>query len=226
MNSFISLFLFIGLVYGQDGPNPERYKISPEGDRVFIDLFRLWDKKNSVPKNPIVFIGSSSIRKWSTAEYFPDMPIINRGFGGAHISDVNHYINETVLKYKLRIIVFYAGDNDIAYGKTPEIVLDDYIYFVKNIHTILSNTKIIFIPIKPSLRRWSYWTKMKEANNLIYNYTNKNPLLYYIDTSSPMLDNNGIPVSSLYVNDSLHLSIDGYDLWSRLLEPILRTELK
>lgn len=154
------------------------------------------------------------------------MPIINRGFGGAHISDVNHYINETVLKYKPRIIVFYAGDNDIAYGKTPEIVLDDYIYFVKNIHTILSNTKIIFIPIKPSLRRWSYWTKMKEANNLIYNYTTKNPLLYYIDTSSPMLDNNGIPVSSLYVNDSLHLSIDGYDLWSRLLEPILRTELK
>ena len=67
---------------------------------------------------------------------------------------------------------------------------------------------------------------MKEANNLIYNYTTKNPLLYYIDTSSPILDNNGIPVSSLYVNDRLHLSIDGYDLWSRLLEPILRTELK
>ena len=47
MNRLISLFLFIGLACGQDGPNPERFKISPEGDRVFIDLFRLWDKKIS-----------------------------------------------------------------------------------------------------------------------------------------------------------------------------------
>ena len=226
MNRFISLLLFIGLACGQDGPNPERFKKNPENDRVSIDLFQEWDKKNSAPQNPIVFIGSSSIRKWPTAEYFPNIPIINRGFGGSHISDVNHYINETVLKYKPRIIVFYAGDNDIAYGKTPESILDDYDYFVKNVHTNLSHTKIIFIPIKPSLRRWSYWPKMKEANNLIYNYTTKNPLLYYVDTSSPMLDNNGIPIPSLYINDSLHLSNDGYDLWSGLLEPILRIELK
>tara|TARA_Y100000590_G_scaffold306854_1_gene346364 strand:- start:2724 stop:3389 length:666 start_codon:yes stop_codon:yes gene_type:complete len=221
MNRFISLLLFIGLPCGQDGPNPERFKKNPESDRVSIDLFQEWDKKNTVPQNPIVFIGSSSIRKWPTAEYFPNMPIINRGFGGSHISDVNHYINETVLKYKPRIIVFYAGDNDIAYGKTPESILDDYDYFVKNVHTNLSYTKIIFIPIKPSPRRLSYWPKMKEANNIIYNYTTKNPLLYYVDTSSPMLDNNGIPIPSLYVNDSLHLSNDGYVLWSGLLESIM-----
>ena len=74
--------------------------------------------KNSQVENPVVFVGSSSIRKWYTAEYFPDIPSVNRGFGGSHISDVIYFINETVLKFKPKIIVFYAGDNDIHFGKT------------------------------------------------------------------------------------------------------------
>ena len=87
---------------------------------------KLWDKKNTSPSDPIVFVGSSSIRKWETANYFPELPIVNRGFGGAHISDVNYFINETVLKYGPKVIVFYAGDNDINYGKTPKNVFLDY----------------------------------------------------------------------------------------------------
>ena len=87
------LLLYIGLVWGQDDPNPERFEKSPQGDRASIGSFIQWDKKNSVPQDPIVFVGSSSIRKWPTAEYFPDLPIINRGFGGSHISDVNYYVS-------------------------------------------------------------------------------------------------------------------------------------
>ena len=226
MRRYISLLLFIGLAWGQNSPNPQRFNKNPEGDNVSIDLFQLWDKKNSTPKYPVVFVGSSSIRKWSTAEYFPDIPIVNRGFGGSHISDVNHFINETVLKYKPRVIIFYAGDNDINYGKSPKIVLEDYIYFVDQVHSQLPETEIIFIPIKPSLKRWALWNEMKEANRLVRNYSKKKPLLYYIDTASPMLNSNGLPKSSLFVSDSLHLSKDGYDLWSKILEPILRDVLE
>ena len=86
---------------------------------MFIDQFIEWDKKNSFLKKGILFVGSSSIRFWHTSNYFPELPIINRGFGGSHISDINYFINETVLKYKPHIIVFYAGDNDIAANKTP-----------------------------------------------------------------------------------------------------------
>ena len=67
MVRYISLLLFIGLVWGQNSPNPQRFNKNTEGDNVSIDLFRLWDKKNSTPKYPVVFVGSSSIRKWSTA---------------------------------------------------------------------------------------------------------------------------------------------------------------
>ena len=224
--NYLNFLFFIGLVFGQGNPNPERFKKNPQGDKTFIELFQLWDKKNSVPENSIVFVGSSSIRKWETSVYFPDVPIINRGFGGSHISDVNHYVNETVLKYRPKLIVFYAGDNDINYGKTAERVLGDYIDFVKSIHSKLPETKIIYIPIKPSLRRWSLWSEMKKANKLIYNYSSKNILLHYIDLASPMLGTNGLPKDVLFVRDSLHLSKEGYDLWSELIGPIIRAEYK
>ena len=110
----VFLILFLILAWGQEHPNPLRFMQKPlSGDQVSIDLFQLWDKKNSQVENPVVFVGSSSIRKWYTAEYFPDIPLVNRGFGGSHISDVIYFINETVLKFKPKVIVFYAGDNDI-----------------------------------------------------------------------------------------------------------------
>ena len=226
MFRYISLLFFILFVWCQDVPNPHRFTKNSHGDNVSIELFRLWDKKNSIPKNAVVFVGSSSIRKWSTAEYFPNIPIINRGFGGCHISDVNYFINETVLKYKPRAIIFYAGDNDINFGKSPKIVLEDYKTFINKVHSQLADTKIIFIPIKPSLKRWALWSEMKEANKLVHDYSKKNPFLYYIDTASPMLNSNGLPKRSLFVSDSLHLSKDGYDLWSKVLEQLLENILE
>tara|TARA_B100000427_G_scaffold79190_1_gene64568 strand:+ start:125 stop:442 length:318 start_codon:yes stop_codon:yes gene_type:complete len=98
MRKYGLLLLFIWLAWGQENPNPLRFVNIPIiGDQVSIDLFRLWDKKNSIITNSVVFVGSSSIRKWSTVEYFSDIPIVNRGFGGSHISDVIYFINETVL---------------------------------------------------------------------------------------------------------------------------------
>ena len=98
-------------------------------------------KKNSFPLDPIVFVGSSSIRMWKTADYFTGFPIINRGFGGSHLSDVNFFINETVIKYKPRIIVLYAGDNDIAAGKTPMKVFNDFLNFVELVSGEFTNQK-------------------------------------------------------------------------------------
>ena len=222
MYRYLSLLLLIVLVLGQEDPNPRRFmQKTLIGDQVSIGLFQLWDKKNSRIENPIVFVGSSSIRKWYTAEYFPNVPIVNRGFGGSHISDVIFFIYETVLKFDPRVIVFYAGDNDIHFGKSAQKVFEDYINFVEKVHSQLPNTKIIFIPIKPSPSRWSLWAEMKKTNHMVQTYSQNNALLYYIDTASAMLNEKGKPESSFFVKDSLHLSQEGYDLWSSIVKPIL-----
>jgi len=107
----LTIFIFLSFLFSQTDPDPMRFYSGTSGDEVFIENFLHWDQKNTYPKSCILFVGSSSIRKWPTARYFGKFPIINRGFGGSHISDVNYYFNSIVAIYKPRIIVLYAGDN-------------------------------------------------------------------------------------------------------------------
>lgn len=191
-----------------------------------IQKFETWDRQNSPPRDAVLFAGSSSIRLWPTAESFPDMPVINRGFGGSTVADVNQYAERIVLKYEPRLIVFYAGDNDVASGKSPQQVFDDTRAFVDLVHARLPNTRIIYLPIKPSLARWAKWSQMQEANNLVKRLTESDPNLEYIDTATPMLGSDGQPRTELFREDGLHLNDAGYREWNDLLRPVLQSALK
>lgn len=217
----VTIFIFLSNLFSQIDPDPRRFYSGNNGDEVFIENFLRWDQKNTYVENGILFLGSSSIRKWPTSNYFDYLPIINRGFGGSHISDVNYYFKSIASIYKPRTIVLYAGDNDIAGKKTPEQVLEDYIDFIILVRKHLPQTKIIYLPIKPSPSRWSMWNDMRQANRLIKLYTDSDNMQYYADTATPMLDSQGKPLGDLFVDDSLHLSKKGYDLWSEILKPIL-----
>lgn len=203
------------LALGQNDPDPGRFAAE-------IEAFEAWDLKNVPPPNPVLFVGSSSIRLWPSATYFPDLPVINRGFGGSHISYVNFYLERTVLKYLPRAIVFYAGDNDIAAGKTPEKVLDDYQEFVARVHALSPATDILYVPIKPSLARWDMWPLMLQANALIATFSAGSSRLHYLDVATPMLGPDGTPRPELFIEDGLHLNRAGYDLWSQVSGATLR----
>ena len=138
------------------------------------------------------------------------------------IGNIIYFIDKTVLKYNPKVIVLYAGDNDVASGKSAVDVFYDYKDFVSKIHNTIPETHIIFLPIKPSPKRWSFWPIMSEINSLIKEFNSQNIYLHYVDTASPMLSKLGQPIPSLFISDSLHLSINGYDLWSETLEPILK----
>jgi lysophospholipase L1-like esterase len=171
-----------------------------------------------------LFVGSSSIRMWQTAESFPELLVINRGFGGSHTSDVNYFAERIILKYKPGVIVFYAGDNDISADKPPQQVLDDFQELVSQVHERLPQTRIIYLPIKPSPARWPMWPKMQTVNAGVKKRSASDPRLIYADTASPMLDESGRPRPELFLADGLHLNATGYNLWTQILAPILRLQ--
>jgi lysophospholipase L1-like esterase len=191
-------------------PDPARFTAD-------IAAFEAWDRQNSAPKDAVLFVGSSSIRMWQTAESFPELAVINRGFGGSHASDVNHFAERIVLKYAPRTIVFYAGDNDLADGKSPGQVADDFQKFVVIVHARLPNTDIIYLPVKPSLARWRLWPQMQGSNALVKKQINGNPHISYVDTATPMLGNDGLPRPEIFLDDGLHMNDQGYRIWSELL---------
>ena len=190
-----------------------------------IRQFETWDRKNSFSADAVLFVGSSSIVRWTTREHFPTLNVINRGFGGSEISDVNHFIDRIVLPYRPRVIVFYAGDNDIASGKSSQQVLRDYETFTKRVRATLPDTRIVFVSIKPSVSRWHLWPAMTDANRRIERFSHDDPGLLYADVATPLLASDGEPRRALLDADGLHLNDDGYKVWTRVLTPIIERAL-
>ena len=187
-----------------------------------IAKFEAKDSEKMPPEGAVLFVGSSSIRGWDCTKWFPDRQTINRGFGGSMISDVNAFVDRIVLKYKPKSIVFYAGDNDIGRGKSPETVLADYKQFLDTVAKHLPDTHVVWVPIKPSIKRWNLWPTMLTANNMVRDWCASNFHWHYADCATPMLGESGEPMQDLFVADGLHLSAKGYQLWSGIVESHLK----
>lgn len=189
-----------------------------------IQAFEARDAENPPPKGEIVFIGSSSIRMWNTTKDFPEFTIINRGFGGSQTIDSVEFAHRIAIPYAPRLVVLYAGDNDIAAGKSPEQVAEDAKAFFKTIHDALPNTRIAYVAIKPSILRWAMVDRMRAANELIRAHTETQSLLQFVDIDTPMLGDDGKPRADLFIQDGLHLSREGYDLWNAIIRPYLAAD--
>ena len=220
MISMIRKTVFIGVIACSSlafalapDPNPGRFAKD-------IELFGIWDGKNSFPEDAILFVGSSSIRMWPTASAFSGKPIINRGFGGSEISDVIHYYDQVVGRYKPSRIFLYAGDNDIGGGKGADQVFRDFKLFAGRVRAELPETRLFFISIKPSVLRWNHWPTMTATNKLVRNYVADHRNMAYVDLATPLLDETGNP-KDVYMDDGLHLNEYGYQLWQQALAPYL-----
>ena len=168
MKKFVLAFLFFSVA-----------AISAAGQALYtrekewtneINAFLEIDKKQTPPKDPIVFTGSSTIRMWtSLRQDFPNLNVMNRGFGGSRLDDLVFFAPKIVAPYKPKMIVVYSGENDIEGKETPENALEDFKAFVSFRDKTLPKTPIVYISMKPSILRWSLWPEMKRGNDLIRN---------------------------------------------------------
>jgi len=189
-----------------------------------IASFEAADGKAPPPQNALLFIGSSSIVGWKTlATDFPNHASINRGFGGSELADSVRYAPRIVWPYKPCMVLLYAGDNDLAAGKTPQKVESDWIEFVRVAREKLPDTPIAFIAIKPSPSRVKLMPKALETNTRIKSWIAAHPddKVLYIDIWNPMLNADGQPRAELFGKDMLHMNREGYKLWTQIVAPFL-----
>lgn len=187
-----------------------------------IANFEAQDRAAKPPKGSVLFAGSSSIRLWrSLAADFPDFKTINRGFGGSVLADTVEFADRIIIPLEPRLIVLYAGGNDLHGGKTPEEVAADFRAFVAKIHEHLPKTHIDYISISPNPARWAEVDKVKEANALIEKQCAKTKGCTFINIFPHMLGEDGQPRPELYGPDRLHMTPEGYQLWVKMIRPHL-----
>ncbi|MBB3179470.1 SGNH/GDSL hydrolase family protein [Variovorax sp. Sphag1AA] len=172
----------------------------------------------------VVAVGSSTVRFWTTLpKDFPWVPggVVNRGFGGSTLHDCSLLVEPLVLRLAPRHVLLYAGDNDLAEGRTPQQVLEDLQRFVRAVRAELPATRISYISIKPSPSRETLLPAMREANAAIAAWLKTVPNTDFIDVFNPMLDANGRPRPALFLPDQLHMTAEGYRLWQQVVAPYL-----
>ena len=209
---FVMAFAFQSL-YAQQPPFYEE-----------IQKLKKQDSISFPPKNAILFVGSSSFRKWEDVQsYFAKYTIINRGFGGSTLPDVLRYANDIILPYHPKQVVIYCGDNDLASSDTitPKIVADRFKTLFHIIRKNLPEANISYVSIKPSPSRMHLMPEMKQANLLIKSFLQKQRNTCFINVFNPMLLPDGQPRREIFLEDSLHMNKKGYDIWKKAIQPYL-----
>lgn len=185
-----------------------------------ITAFLEEDRVALRPPCQIVFTGSSSIRFWKTlGEDLAPLAVLNRGFGGSTIADVNHYFDQVVGRHSPAAVVFYAGENDLSAGREPEAIVADFERFLALKEAALGDAPVYFVSLKPSKLRWAQFARQGWINDRIRELAERRPDLQYIDVVQPMLSD-GAP-KEIFVEDGLHMTAEGYALWTAAVKPVL-----
>jgi lysophospholipase L1-like esterase len=171
-----------------------------------------------LPPDPAVFYGSSSITLWRTlARDLGSTRAVNLGFGGSTLEACVWFFDRLVPPTHPASLVVYAGDNDLADGQTPRQVRNRFEMLVVKVERKLRQIPFGFISIKPSPARFGLLDRIADANEMIRQTLAGRPRSFYIDVFWPMLGPDGHPRSDLFLDDALHLSPAGYQLWATIL---------
>jgi lysophospholipase L1-like esterase len=175
------------------------------------------DAQHPPERGGAVFVGSSSIRLWDGLETeFDRFPtVLKRGFGGSTMTDCADNVQRLVLAYEPRLVVLYAGENDLSAGSSPDDVLKSVQKFADAVRRAHPSAPIAYVSIKPSPLRTSLLPVIRDTNERIRSYLASLPNAQFIDVHTAMLDAQGSPRPELYRDDRLHLNAAGYALWRR-----------
>ncbi len=184
-----------------------------------LEAFEKADKAALPAQGGVLFVGSSTVRMWTNlAQDFRNWPVvINRGFGGSTMADCSLFVRDLVVRYKPSHVLVYAGDNDLAEGRTPFQVLEDFALFVNTVQSELPDTRISYISIKPSPSRAHLLPKIRETNDIIAAYLRTQAKSDFIDIYTPMLGADGQPRAELFLPDRLHMTEAGYRVWHSVI---------
>lgn len=199
-------------------PDPDPARFENE-----IRAFDEADAKSPPEKGGIVFTGSSSIRMLKLPQVFPGLKALNRGFGGSHISELNHYLDRCLLRHEPSTVVFYCGGNDLWDKKSPEQVEEDFTEFRTRLFAKVPKARLIVMAIRPSPARESIRGVEAEMNARFRKAAEADKRITYVAGSwDRFLEDAGRPEPELFIKDGLHMSDAGYAIWKELLTPLLK----
>lgn len=190
-----------------------------------IAKFESIEAKEPSPKGAVLLVGGSNARRWTDVDaYLPKHRMINRGFGGARLTEVLHFADRIIFPYKPRVIVVNAGGNDLGAGASPAQIGKSASSLIDAIRAQLPNTRIFFIGL-PIVKRAIGNPESKAAieamNDELDQLAENTEQVEFIDLVPDFSGDSVEFRPDLFVEDGIHFSPEGY----RILAGLLRVQL-
>jgi len=155
----------------------------------------------------VVFFGSSSLRLWSSLDSdMAGIDVENAGFGGAHASHLGLFWRRVLPRHQPRAVVVYAGDNDLASGKSPDEMERDLRAFIGQ----LDHLRVVLLLVKRSPQRAHLDVEVDALNARLRALPETLHDVVVVDTGAPLRGADGAPDRRFFGYDGLHLSPAGY----------------
>lgn len=210
---FVQWDLNVKTAFEEDVKNLQRFKKDME---KFGEYNQIPDSVNC----DMLFIGSSSFRKWGTVKYdMAPAKVINRAFGGSMVRNLLYSYDVVIKPMHPKKIVLYV-ENDLPSKKYPIQVYKTFDFFrilCTKMHTDFPDVPIYILSLKPSPSRADIWSSVSVLNTLLKEYCQINKGFKYVDVASAMVDEKGAVFTDIFVQDNLHMNAKGYEIWKQVL---------
>lgn len=183
-------------------------------------------EEEGIAPGAIVFVGSSSIRFWTTlARDFAPRRVANRGFGGAVLSQALHFAPRILAGARdVPAIVLQCGANDLAWGSSVASVVQGILAFVGAVTAACPGARVYVCSLPKSPARFLSWRRVDAVNRALAVRVPEAGA-GFVDVTSPLLGPSGRPSRSHFVFDGIHPSDEGYAAWTHVLRARFDAEL-
>ncbi|MCA9053574.1 MAG: hypothetical protein KDA75_07040 [Planctomycetaceae bacterium] len=215
------LVAFLAVVPALSGRGEERPPHDFAKWESAIQAFEAADQANPPKTGGVLFVGSSTMRMWKTNDLLPDLHVINRGFGGSEMIDTLHFADRIVIPYQPRVMLLYAGSNDLGHNEQPCAIAARFEELIAKVHAASPETEIVFMSVKPTVKRWALIHRIRATNALVEAVCVDHEHVHYLDAHTPMLNADGEPDEQWLSSDGLHLNDAGYKHLTEVVRPVV-----
>lgn len=221
MKKSIFGFMMLVLFLMNSCISTEQFKKNSTKWEKDIAAFEALDRSEKYPENAVLFMGSSSIRLWSTLqEQMKPYSVIQRGFGGSNMADLSMYTKRIVYPHQFQAVVIFVA-NEITVSPNDRNARETGALYKEVVHSIREKYQkqpIFLIEVTPSRKRWEKWDQIKETNSELKRICTKEKNMYFIETANFYLNEKGLPREELFRDDKLHLNDAGYKIWGDIIK--------
>ncbi len=188
-------------------PDPERYRHEVASFAVA-----------RAEQGGILLLGSSSVRRFDPPGFPEGLAIVNRGFGGAHVSDLQYYMDELLRGVRPSLVVLYCGENDLWAGKSPARVILEMEAFAEELSRRAPGASILMFALRPSLCFPERIPEQEAFNAMLDELCRRHDAWVYEPATYDrfVIDGRWADVS-LFDRDGIHMNEKGYAIWTELI---------